>query len=196
MAGRPERPRLQAPDLSPPTRPPSGAPPKTDAGDPRFDAAAKLETHDAFVRGMQDGRVRVVNPETAPPAPPAGDDPRTVLSTKVPEYVMQQLRRRYARTASPSKQRSSWQCAETDSRLRTTTFRTSASGRDNRAFGVSGNNGFGRSHGLCRKREGDRPGLPRRPDRQGDDSALPTRRMLPLIRRLSCLAPLAVTAVT
>lgn len=49
------------------------------------------------------------------------------------------------------------------------TFRTSASGRDDRAFGVSGNNGFGRSHGLCRKREGDRPGLPRRPDRQGDD---------------------------
>jgi hypothetical protein len=100
MAGRPERPRLQAPDLSPPTRPPSGAPPKTDAGDPRFDAAARLETHDVFVRGMQDGRVRVVNPETAPPAPLPlrRRSPETSLSTKVPEYVMQQLRRRYAET--------------------------------------------------------------------------------------------------
>ena len=49
---------------------------------------------------MQDGRVRVVNPETAPPAPPPlrRRSPETSLSTKVPEYVMQQLRRRYAET--------------------------------------------------------------------------------------------------
>ena len=47
--------------------------------------------------------MRVVNPETAPPAPLAPIDeparrrsPEVSLSTKAPEYVMQQLRRRYA----------------------------------------------------------------------------------------------------
>ena len=62
-----------------------------------------LETHDAYVRGVQEGRVRVVNPDTLPPRPVEGDLPtprrraaETSLSTKVPEYVMQQLRLRYA----------------------------------------------------------------------------------------------------
>jgi hypothetical protein len=99
MTGRHD-PKLQSSDLSPSTQPHSGTPPNTTANDPRFDAAAKLEAHDAFVRGALDGRVRVVNPETAPPGsvPQRRRSPETSLSTKVPEYVMQQLRRRYADT--------------------------------------------------------------------------------------------------
>jgi len=42
-------------------------PQRTAADDPRFAAAAQLETHDAVRRGVQEGRVRVVNPETLPP---------------------------------------------------------------------------------------------------------------------------------
>ena len=102
MSTRPSRPELQPPDLSPPSRPTSPAPQRTAADDPRFAAAAQLETHDAVVRGVQEGRVRVVNPDTLPPlpeaeqVPPRRRSPETSLSTKVPEYVMQQLRRRYA----------------------------------------------------------------------------------------------------
>jgi hypothetical protein len=56
---------------------------------------------------VKDGRVRVVNPDTVPPRPelpspteaPRRRSPETSLSTKVPEYVMQQLRRRYAETS-------------------------------------------------------------------------------------------------
>lgn len=105
MSVRPSRPQLQAPDLSPPPRPAAPNPQRTAADDPRFAAAAQLETHDAVARGVQDGRVRVVNPDTLPPRPSAEDQipprrrsPETSLSTKVPEYVMQQLRRRYAET--------------------------------------------------------------------------------------------------
>jgi hypothetical protein len=105
MSARPNRPQLEPPDLSPPTRPAAAAPPKTATSDPRFEAAAKLETHDAVLRGVQEGRVRVVNPETVPPmpqpfepAPSRRRSPETSLSTKVPEYVIRQLRRRYAET--------------------------------------------------------------------------------------------------
>ena len=103
MIGRQDRPRLQAPDLSPPARPSGGTPPGTAGDDPRFAAAARLETHDAFLRGVQDGRVRVVNPETVPSRPPEPPparrrSPETSLSTKVPESVLQQLRLRYAET--------------------------------------------------------------------------------------------------
>ena len=103
MTGRQDRPRLQAPDLSPPTRPSGGTPPRTADDDPRFAAAARLETHDAFLRGVQDGRVRVVNPETVPSRPPESPparrrSPETSLSTKVPESVLKQLRLRYAET--------------------------------------------------------------------------------------------------
>jgi hypothetical protein len=105
MAARNSRPQLQAPDLSPPTRQPGGAPARIAADDPRFAAAAQLETHDAYVRGVQEGRVRVVNPDTLPrrpdekdQLPPRRRSPETSLSTKVPESVMQQLRRRYAET--------------------------------------------------------------------------------------------------
>jgi hypothetical protein len=105
MAVRNSRPQLQAPDLSPPTRQPGDAPARIAADDPRFAAAAQLETHDAYVRGVQEGRVRVVNPDTLPrrpdekdQLPPRRRSPETSLSTKVPESVMQQLRRRYAET--------------------------------------------------------------------------------------------------
>jgi hypothetical protein len=105
MATRNSRPQLQAPDLSPPVREPGNAPPRVAADDPRFAAAAQLETHDAYVRGVQEGRVRVVNPDTLPrlpdereELPPRRRSPETSLSTKVPESVMQQLRRRYAET--------------------------------------------------------------------------------------------------
>ena len=105
MPARHSRPELHAPDLSPPPKQPSSAPPRVAADDPRFAAAAQLETHDAYVRGVQEGRVRVVNPETLPPrpdegglAPPRRRSPETSLSTKVPEYVMQRLRLRYAET--------------------------------------------------------------------------------------------------
>jgi hypothetical protein len=105
MSLRPHRPQLEPPDLSPPTRPSAGTPPKTATDDPRFDTVAKLETHDAVVRGVQEGWVRVVNPETVPPIPRPPEpvpirrrSPETSLSTKVPESVIQQLRRRYAET--------------------------------------------------------------------------------------------------
>lgn len=107
MSVRPQRPQLEPPDLSPATRATAGTPPRTSTDDPRFDTVAKLETHDAVVRGLQEGRVRVVNPETVPPLAPPSEpgptrrrSPETSLSTKVPEYVIQQLRRRYAETGT------------------------------------------------------------------------------------------------
>jgi hypothetical protein len=106
MSARPTRPQLEAPDLSLPTRRPGDVPMKTAPNDPRFEAVEQLETHAALLQGVKDGRVRVVNPDTAPPRPesaspveaPRRRGPETSLSTKVPEYVMQQLRRRYAET--------------------------------------------------------------------------------------------------
>jgi hypothetical protein len=104
MSARPVRPQLEAPDLSPPARETNSRPPTTAADDPRFDAASLLETHAVYVQGVKEGRVRVVNPETVPPRPDIvaheqpqrRRSPESSLSTKVPEYVMQQLRRRYA----------------------------------------------------------------------------------------------------
>ena len=105
MTTRNNRPQLQPPDLSPPARHSSSAPPRIAADDPRFTAAAELETHDAYLRGVQEGRVRVVNPDTVPPRleeraqpPVKRRSPETSLSTKVPQSVLQQLRRRYAET--------------------------------------------------------------------------------------------------
>jgi hypothetical protein len=107
MSARPTRPQLEAPDLSLPTRRPGDVPRKTAPNDPRFEAAEQLETHAVLLQGVKDGRVRVVNPDTVPPRPelpsptetPRRRSPETSLSTKVPEYVMQQLRRRYAETS-------------------------------------------------------------------------------------------------
>jgi hypothetical protein len=103
MSTRPTRPELQPPDLSPPARATATTPRRTAADDPRFVAAAQLETHEAVVRGVQEGRVRVVNPDTLPhrvdeETARRRRSPETSLSTKVPEYLMQQLRRRYADT--------------------------------------------------------------------------------------------------
>jgi hypothetical protein len=99
MTGRHDPPKLQAPDSRRRSRHRAErhpAPPPTIRGR----SSAELETHDAFVRVLQDGRVRVTNPETAPPGSMAlrRRSPETSLSTKVPEYIMQQLRRRYADT--------------------------------------------------------------------------------------------------
>jgi hypothetical protein len=103
MAAR--RPELHAPDLSPVSKQSSSTPSRVSADDPRFAAAAQLETHDAYVRAVQEGRVRVVNPDTlrfrlddGERVSPRRRSPETSLSTKVPEYVMQQLRLRYAET--------------------------------------------------------------------------------------------------
>lgn len=105
MAARSNRPELQAPDLSATIRPHGGIPHRTAPDDPRFAAAEQLETHDAVIRGMSEGRVKVVNPDTLPMSPQGQAPvvqrrrgPETSLSTKVPEDVMQQLRLRYAET--------------------------------------------------------------------------------------------------
>jgi hypothetical protein len=100
------RPQLQAPDLSPPpTIEPSPKPRATDPDDPRFAGAQQFETHDNFVEGVRKGRVRVSNLGTIPERPadlqlaPTAvrrRSPEVSLSTKVPETVLQQLRRRYA----------------------------------------------------------------------------------------------------
>jgi hypothetical protein len=68
--------------------------------------AAQLERPEAIRAAVADGRVRAINAETAPellapaapPAPPASrrTAPEVALSTKVPDYVLRQLRRRYA----------------------------------------------------------------------------------------------------
>lgn len=107
MSARPTRPQLEAPDLSPTTRRLGDVPLKTAPNDPRFEAVGELETHAALLQGVKEGRVRVVNTDTAPQRPDLTAapiepsrrrSPETSLSTKVPEYVMQQLRRRYAET--------------------------------------------------------------------------------------------------
>lgn len=100
------RPQLQAPDLSPPPVIEPGPKPRaTDPEDPRFDGAQQFETHDNFVEGVRKGRVRVSNLDTVPDKPAAPPmvapavrrrSPEVSLSTKVPESVLQQLRRRYA----------------------------------------------------------------------------------------------------
>ncbi|HZY60764.1 MAG TPA: hypothetical protein VFE56_13445 [Candidatus Binataceae bacterium] len=105
MAGS-KRPALQAPEL--PATPAIAVPPRTDPDDARFTGAEQFETHEALLRGVQNGSVRTINPETMPrvaakerdqpPEPPRRRGPEVSLSTKVPEYVMVQLRRRYADT--------------------------------------------------------------------------------------------------
>jgi hypothetical protein len=95
MAGSKTRPLLQAPDLSPTIPADASRPPPTDPNDSRL-------------RGVQNGSVRTINPETMPrsgtvgsdlPAePPKRRSPEVSLSTRIPEYVMRELRRRYADT--------------------------------------------------------------------------------------------------
>jgi hypothetical protein len=95
------RPGLQLPDIAQPR------PARTAPDDPRFAVAETLERPEAIREAVASGRVRAINAETggellaAPPAPEAGrasrrTAPEVALSTKVPDYVLRQLRRRYA----------------------------------------------------------------------------------------------------
>ncbi len=99
------RPALQAPEISSmPHR--LTVLPATPASDPRFATAETLENPATLERRVKEGSVRVLNPDTvqqgltsfeAPsPPPPRRRGPELALSTKVPEYVMQQLRIRSA----------------------------------------------------------------------------------------------------
>lgn len=99
----PRRPGLSVPALAPDQ-------PRTvriAADDPRFAVAESLERPEAIRDALAAGRVRAINAETAGsllgPAPvaearPASrrTAPEVALSTKVPDYVLRQLRRRYA----------------------------------------------------------------------------------------------------
>ena len=97
-----KRPLLQAPDLSVlPGRPL----PKTITDDSRFKSAEALEEPEALARRVQDGSVRVINTDTVQPVKPAPvatpeppktpayqRGPETTLSTKVPDYVLRELK--------------------------------------------------------------------------------------------------------
>ena len=100
------RPGLQLPALEPALAPRA---PRTAPNDPRFAVAESLERPEAVREAVASGRVRAINAETgagllaAAPAPVAGQRhgsrrtaPEVALSTKVPDYVLRQLRRRYA----------------------------------------------------------------------------------------------------
>lgn len=99
------RPGLQLPDIAQPR------PARTAPDDPRFAVAETLERPEAIREAVASGRVRAINAETggellaAPPVPETRPDarptsrrtaPEVALSTKVPDYVLRQLRRRYA----------------------------------------------------------------------------------------------------
>ncbi len=101
------RPDLKAPDVS-------GVPgrslgvPATSASDPRFAAAETLEDPATLSRRVREGAVRVLNPDTLQQAAPPTETPaleplrrrgpELSLSTKIPGYVMHQLRVRSAET--------------------------------------------------------------------------------------------------
>jgi hypothetical protein len=109
------RPPLQIPIVEP------ARPGRTPPDDPRFQLAESLERPEAVREALAAGRVRAINAETgldllamtggaapalaspaaaAPPAaivsPSRRTAPEVALSTKVPDYVLRQLRRRYA----------------------------------------------------------------------------------------------------
>ncbi|MCU0984241.1 MAG: hypothetical protein MUC89_04785 [Acetobacteraceae bacterium] len=101
---RPElqkRPGLQLPDIAQPRAA------RTAPDDPRFSVAETLERPEAIREAVASGRVRAINAETGGEllAAPAVAEaraasrrtaPEVALSTKVPDYVLRQLRRRYA----------------------------------------------------------------------------------------------------
>lgn len=95
--------KTRRPDLTPPVveSPPR---PRLAAEDPRFAAAERLEQPAAVREGVVAGRVRALNPDTAagllasPLRASRRTAPEVALSTKVPDYVLRQLRRRYAET--------------------------------------------------------------------------------------------------
>jgi hypothetical protein len=91
------------PGLTPPVIEPAPRP-RVAADDPRFAVAESLERPEVIREAVATGRVRAINTETATgllaPHLPARVSRRTApevaLSTKVPDYVLRQLRRRYA----------------------------------------------------------------------------------------------------
>ena len=94
------RPGLQLPRLEP------GLAARTAPDDPRFGLAESLERPEAVREAVAAGRVRAINAETgldliaaraSEPKPASRRTaPEVALSTKVPDYVLRQLRRRYA----------------------------------------------------------------------------------------------------
>lgn len=99
MSQTTRRPGLQPPVIEPASRA------RVTPDDPRFAVAESLERPEVIREAVASGRVRAINTETAtgliaPAAAPARVSRRTApevaLSTKVPDYVLRQLRRRYA----------------------------------------------------------------------------------------------------
>jgi hypothetical protein len=112
-----QKPVLKVPEFDALARPARIA-----ADDPRFALAERLERPEAMREAVAAGRVRAINAETGggllqpgAEAPRAGEGraaaepraayeraasrrtaPEVALSTKVPDYVLRQLRRRYA----------------------------------------------------------------------------------------------------
>ncbi len=99
-----KRPGLQLPDIGAPQM-------RTAPDDPRFTVAETLERPEALREAVAAGRVRAINAETAGELLAARREaeekaegrpatrrtaPEVALSTKVPDYVLRQLRRRYA----------------------------------------------------------------------------------------------------
>lgn len=96
MAQTPRRPELQVPSVETAAPRPSRVAPE----DPRFALAQTLERPEMIREAVAAGRVRAINTETAPgligPRASRRTAPEVALSTKVPDYVLRQLRRRYA----------------------------------------------------------------------------------------------------
>lgn len=97
MSQTTRRPGLQPPVIEPAARA------RVALDDPRFAVAESLERPEVIREAVATGRVRAINTETATGllAPPQGrvsrrTAPEVALSTKVPDYVLRQLRRRYA----------------------------------------------------------------------------------------------------
>ncbi len=97
MSQTTRRPGLQPPVLDPAPNA------RVAVDDPRFAVAESLERPEVIREAVATGRVRAINTETATGliAPPAArvsrrTAPEVALSTKVPDYVLRQLRRRYA----------------------------------------------------------------------------------------------------
>ena len=106
MSSKPDRPVLQPPELGPSPSLPRAPRPGPD--DPRFRVAEALERPEALREAMATGRVRTINADTAgaifgkevDTALPRRTAPEVALSTKVPNYVVKQLRLRYAESGT------------------------------------------------------------------------------------------------
>ena len=107
MSSKPGRPVLQPPELGPP--PPLPGAPRPGLDDPRFRVAEALERPEALREAVAAGRVRAINADTGggifggeADAVPSRrrTAPEVALSTKVPDYVLKQLRLRYAESGT------------------------------------------------------------------------------------------------